>query len=122
MTAEVTSAIAPAIHWWPMAMSLFGGLALFLCGIDQRAEALKAVAGERMKDILAKLIANRFIDAITGAFVTAAISMVFFGMGIMSDAMGPLRTYEPFSNERTRRGLPPGRPATRKTRRRLRRA
>ena len=175
MTPEVTEALTPAIHWWTMAMSLFGGLALFLYGMDQMAEALKAVAGERMKDILAKLTANRFMGAITGAFVTAVINsssvttvlvvgfisaglmtlsqsvgvimganigstvtaqliafriteaallmigigflmqfastqeamrqyggilmglgLVFFGMSIMSDAMGPLRTYEPF--------------------------
>ncbi|WP_296702624.1 Na/Pi cotransporter family protein [Thiocapsa sp. UBA6158] len=175
MTPEVTEALTPATQWWTMAMSLFGGLALFLYGMDQMAEALKAVAGERMKDILAKLTANRFMGAITGAFVTAVINsssvttvlvvgfisaglmtlsqsvgvimganigstmtaqliafqiteaallmigigflmqfastqeamrqyggilmglgLVFFGMSIMSDAMGPLRTYEPF--------------------------
>ena len=54
-------------------MGLFGGLALFLYGMDKMAEALKAVAGERMKSILAKLTSNRFIGAVTGAFVTAVI-------------------------------------------------
>ncbi len=158
-----------------MGMGLFGGLALFLFGMEQMAEALKAVAGERMKDILGKLTTNRFMGAITGAFVTAVIQsssvttvlvvgfitaglmslaqsvgvimganigttitaqivafkvtkaallmigvgffmilgskqdkikqygamvmglgMIFFGMSVMSDAMKPLRTYEPF--------------------------
>ena len=61
------------IAWGTMVMSLFGGLAIFLFGMDQMAESLKAVAGERMKLILAKLTTNRFMGAITGAFVTAVI-------------------------------------------------
>ena len=177
----VTPAFAAAsgtdsdINWWNMAMSLFGGLALFLFGMEQMADALKAVAGERMKIILAKLTTNRFMGAATGAFVTAIIQsssvttvlvvgfitaglmsmaqsigvimganigttitaqivafkvtkaallmvavgfsmlffskqekikqyggmlmglgLVFFGMSVMSDAMKPLRTFEPF--------------------------
>jgi len=163
------------INWWNMAMSLFGGLALFLFGMEQMADALKAVAGERMKVILAKLTTNRFMGAATGAFVTAIIQsssvttvlvvgfitaglmsmaqsigvimganigttitaqivafkvtkaallmvavgfsmlffskqekikqyggmlmglgLVFFGMSVMSDAMKPLRSFEPF--------------------------
>ncbi len=158
-----------------MAMRLFGGLALFLFGMEQMAEALKAVAGNRMKSILAKLTSNRITGAVTGAFVTAIIQsssvttvlvvgfisaglmtlsqsvgvimganvgttitaqivafkvskiallligvgfsmlffskkqnikhygamimglgMVFFGMSVMSDAMKPLRSYQPF--------------------------
>ena len=57
----------------PLLMGLLGGLALFLYGMDKMAEALKAVAGERMKAILAKLTSNRFMGALTGAFVTAVI-------------------------------------------------
>jgi phosphate:Na+ symporter len=164
-----------AINWGVMGMQLFGGLALFLFGMEQMADALKAVAGSRMKMILAKLTSNRFMGAITGAFVTAVIQsssvttvlvvgfitaglmsmaqsvgvimganigttitaqivafkvtkaallmigvgfsmlftsksertkqygamlmglgLVFFGMSVMSDAMKPLRTYQPF--------------------------
>jgi phosphate:Na+ symporter len=163
------------MEWWNMGMKLFGGLALFLFGMEQMADALKAVAGERMKIILAKLTTNRFMGAITGAFVTAVIQsssvttvlvvgfitaglmsmaqsigvimganigttitaqivafkvtkaallmvavgfsmlsfskqqkikqygamlmglgMIFFGMSVMSDAMSPLRSYQPF--------------------------
>ncbi|NKN32260.1 Na/Pi cotransporter family protein [Marichromatium bheemlicum] len=166
---------AETIDWATMGMGLFGGLALFLFGMEQMANALKAVAGERMKDILAKLTTNRFMGALTGAFVTAVINsssvttvlvvgfisaglmtlsqsvgvimganigstvtaqliafqiteaallmigtgfmlqffakrerirhyggmlmglgMVFFGMGVMSEAMAPLRSYQPF--------------------------
>lgn len=158
-----------------MAMQLFGGLALFLFGMEQMSDSLKAVAGDRMKNILAKLTVNRFMAATTGAFVTAVIQsssittvlvvgfvsaglmsfaqsigiimganvgttitaqivafkvtkaallmigvgfsmlffskrdsikhygtmlmglgLVFFGMSIMSDAMAPLRSYQPF--------------------------
>jgi len=139
------------------------------------ADALKAVAGERMKTILAKLTTNRIMGAATGAFVTAVVNsssvttvlvvgfitaglmslsqsigvimganigstitaqliafqvtrvallmvamgfgmlfisrqerirqyggmlmglgLVFFGMSVMSDAMNPLRSYQPF--------------------------
>ena len=163
------------MNWGVMGMQLFGGLALFLFGMEQMADALKAVAGERMKTILAKLTSNRFMGAVTGAFVTAVIQsssvttvlvvgfitaglmslsqsvgvimganigttitaqivafkvtkaamlmigvgffmilgskkdqikqygamimglgLVFFGMSVMSDAMKPLRSYQPF--------------------------
>jgi len=163
------------MDWGNMAMKLLGGLALFLFGMEQMADALKAAAGERMKVILARLTTNRFMGAITGAFVTAVIQsssvttvlvvgfisaglmsmaqsvgvimganigttitaqivafkvtkfallmiavgfgmlffskkekikqygamlmglgMVFFGMSVMSDAMKPLRTFQPF--------------------------
>lgn len=173
--AAATVDPSPSLEWGVMAMSLFGGLALFLFGMEQMADALKAVAGERMKLILARLTSNRVMGAVTGAFVTAVIQsssvttvlvvgfisaglmslsqaigvimganigttitaqivafkvtkaallmvgvgfslmffsererlrqygtmvmglgLIFFGMGIMSDAMSPLRSYQPF--------------------------
>jgi len=169
------SEVDKTLDWWQMGMKLLGGLALFLYGMEQMSDALKAVAGERMKVILAKLTTNRFMGAITGAFVTAIIQsssvttvlvvgfitaglmsmsqsvgvimganvgttitaqivafkvtkaallmiavgfgmlffsqqerikqwgsmlmglgLVFFGMSVMSDAMKPLRSYQPF--------------------------
>ncbi|MEW8430087.1 MAG: Na/Pi cotransporter family protein, partial [gamma proteobacterium symbiont of Ctena orbiculata] len=54
------------IEWGVMGMKLFGGLALFLFGMEQMADALKAVAGDRMKNILAKLTTNRLMGAVTG--------------------------------------------------------
>lgn len=174
-TSAYAAATPGEIDWAVMGMKLFGGLALFLFGMEQMAESLKAVAGERMKTILAKLTTNRFMGAITGAFVTAVIQsssvttvlvvgfitaglmslaqsvgvimganigttitaqivafkvtkaallmvgvgffmlfaskqerirqygtmlmglgLVFFGMSVMSDAMKPLRTFQPF--------------------------
>ena len=61
------------MDWGNMAMKLLGGLALFLYGMEMMADSLKAVAGERMKVILARLTTNRFMGAATGAFVTAII-------------------------------------------------
>lgn len=163
------------LNQFQMGMGMFGGLALFLFGMEQMGEGLKAAAGERMKEILRKLTRTRVHAAITGAMVTAVIQsssvttvlvvgfvsaglmsltqsvgiimganvgttitaqivafkveeaallmiavgfammfllkndslkhyggilmglgLVFFGMGIMSDSMAPLRTYEPF--------------------------
>jgi phosphate:Na+ symporter len=154
---------------------LFGGLALFLFGMDVMTKALKSAAGDYMKDILGKLTRNRFVGVGMGAFVTAIIQsssvttvilvgfisaglmsmsqsvaviiganigttitaqilafkvtkialpliaggflmsftakrenwrqigmiilglgLVFYGMGIMSTALNPLRSYEPF--------------------------
>jgi phosphate:Na+ symporter len=170
---------------WKMVMTLFGGLALFLFGMEQMSDALKAAAGERMKMILAKLTSNRFMGAVTGAMVTAVIQsssvttvlvvgfvsaglmslsqsigvimganvgttitaqivafkvtkyalllvavgfamlfagkrekvkqygamtmglgLVFFGMAVMSDAMKPLRSYQPFLDVMVQMGNP----------------
>lgn len=52
---------------------LFGGLALFLFGMDIMTQALKSAAGDYMKDILGKLTRNRFVGVGIGAFVTAVI-------------------------------------------------
>ena len=158
-----------------LAMGLFGGLALFLAGLDLLSEGLKKAAGDTLRTLLSKMTTNRFLGAITGAFVTAVLNsssvttvlvvsfitagvmslaqsvgvimganigstmtaqllafniaayallpiavgffmtfvakrenvkhigmmlmglgLVFYGMGIMSQAMTPLRTYEPF--------------------------
>ena len=163
------------ISWFFLTVGLLGGLSLFLYGMDRMSDALKNVAGEKMKDILAMLSSNRIMGMITGAVVTAVIQsssvttvmlvgfvtaglmslsqsigvilgadigttitaqivafkvtkyallllavgfamlfiskkekiqqygymvmglgMIFFGMSVMSDAMYPLRTYQPF--------------------------
>ena len=62
-----------SLNVFMLLMGLLGGLALFLFGMDQMSESLKAVAGERMKSILSKLTSNRLMGAVTGAFVTAVI-------------------------------------------------
>ena len=166
---------AESLNQMQMGMGLFGGLALFLFGMEQMGDGLKAAAGERMKDILAGLTRTRVHAAVTGALVTAVIQsssvttvlvvgfisagfmsltqsvgiimganigstftaqivafnvtqyalimvtagfymlfagkqektrhygamvmglgLVFYGMGVMGDAMTPLRSYQPF--------------------------
>ncbi len=64
---------AAELEVFTLLMGLLGGLALFLFGMEQMAAALKAVAGERMRSILATLTTNRVTGALTGAFVTAVI-------------------------------------------------
>ena len=61
------------IQWSMMTMSLLGGLALFLFGMEQMSSSLKAIAGNRMRDILSSLTSNRFMGLFTGAFVTAIL-------------------------------------------------
>lgn len=154
---------------------LFGGLALFLFGLDVMIQALKSATGDYLKDAIGKLTRNRFIGVGMGAIATAVIQsssvttvilvgfisagllsmsqsvavimganigstvtaqilafdvdrlalpmvavgfvvsflakrsswrqsglvvlglgMVFYGMGVMSSAMSPLRAHEPF--------------------------
>ncbi len=163
------------IAWFQLTMGLLGGLAMFLFGMEQMSDGLKAAAGETLKDILNRLTKNRFMGALTGAFVTAVLNsssvttvlvvgfiaagfmslaqsvgvimganigstftaqivafnvtqyalamvavgflmlftagrektrhygsmimglgLVFYGMGVMGDAMTPLRSYQPF--------------------------
>ncbi|HEY5733332.1 MAG TPA: Na/Pi cotransporter family protein [Gammaproteobacteria bacterium] len=166
---------ATEVDWLKLGMGLFGGLAMFLFGMDQMSDGLKSAAGDTLKDLLARLTKNRFMGAITGALVTAVLNsssvttvlvvgfisagfmtlaqsvgvimganigstftaqivafnvtqyalilvavgfsmlfvskkdktryygamimglgLVFYGMGVMGEAMNPLRTYEPF--------------------------
>lgn len=56
-----------------MSMGLLGGLSIFLFGMGQMTDALKAVAGAGMRKLLGRLTRNRFLGAFTGAFVTAVI-------------------------------------------------
>ena len=52
-------------------LSLLGGLALFLYGMQMMGNGLEAAAGDRLKQILEKLTSNRFLGVIVGALVTA---------------------------------------------------
>jgi len=61
------------IDWLTLGMGLFGGLAMFLFGMEQMSEGLKAAAGDALKDVLSRLTSNRFMGALTGAFVTAVL-------------------------------------------------
>ena len=75
-TALATGVSTPAsnIAWLQLGMSMFGGLALFLGGLELLSEGLKQAAGKALKTVLEKLTVNRFLGAITGAFVTGILN------------------------------------------------
>ena len=54
-------------------LSLFGGLALFLYGMQMMGNGLEAAAGNKMKSILEKLTSNRIVGVLVGAGITAVI-------------------------------------------------
>ncbi len=54
-------------------MGLAGGLALFLYGMEKMTDALKLIAGDRMRSLLDWMTANRFKGVSAGAMITAMI-------------------------------------------------
>ncbi len=54
-------------------LGLLGGLALFLYGMQMMSDGLEDAAGNKMKKILEKLTANRFLGVAVGAGITAVI-------------------------------------------------
>ena len=54
-------------------VGLLGGLAIFLFGLEQLTDMLKATAGDRMRNVLAQVTTNRFKAALAGGFTTAVI-------------------------------------------------
>ena len=76
-----------------MAMGLLGGIALFLYGVEKMTDALRAVAGDGLKDLLARSTSSRLRGVVTGTLVTAAIQsstvttvllVGFIGAGLMT--------------------------------------
>lgn len=65
--------IAADIDVFLVVVQLLGGLALFLLGMDRMTEALRLLAGARLRDLLGRLAGNRFSALLTGAGVTALI-------------------------------------------------
>ncbi len=62
-----------AISWATLVMTLVGGLALFLYGMEKMSEGLKKSAGDQMRNILSALTNNRLVAMSVGAFVTMVI-------------------------------------------------
>ncbi len=54
-------------------IQLFGGLGLFLYGMNVMSEGLEKAAGERMKKFIEVLTKNRIMGVIVGAFVTMIV-------------------------------------------------
>ena len=61
------------ISWFLMVTSLFGGLGMFLYGMEMMSDGMKIAAGNRMRSVLEKLTSNRFLAVGVGAFVTMVI-------------------------------------------------
>ncbi|HSL57404.1 MAG TPA: Na/Pi cotransporter family protein [Acidimicrobiales bacterium] len=61
------------IDWTLLVMGLAGGLTLFLLGMGRTTDALKALAGDRLRATLARFSTNRFTGMGTGALTTAII-------------------------------------------------
>ncbi|MBC8191466.1 MAG: Na/Pi cotransporter family protein [FCB group bacterium] len=61
------------ISWWLLIMTLLGGLALFLYGMEKMSSGMKKAAGDKMRSILSALTNNRYMGLMVGAFVTMII-------------------------------------------------
>ena len=76
-------------------LGLLGGLALFLYGMQMMSSGLEAAAGNRMKQILERLTANRFLGVLVGAGITAAIqsssATTVMAVGFVNSGMMTLR-------------------------------
>ena len=58
---------------WPALLGLCSGMALFLYSVKITSGSLQAIAGEKLKSVLAKLTGNRIIGVLVGAGITALI-------------------------------------------------
>lgn len=50
--AQQGSAETQTVDWLQLSMGLFGGLALFLAGLDVLSDGLKKAAGNTLRDVL----------------------------------------------------------------------
>ncbi|MHC4958466.1 MAG: Na/Pi cotransporter family protein [Planctomycetota bacterium] len=66
-------AATDSIELVALASGLFGGLAIFLYGLEHMTDSLRTVAGRGMKNLLARLMTNRFKAVLAGGFITAVI-------------------------------------------------
>ena len=70
MSAATTLTTADFVD---ISVTLIGGLAVFLYGMRVMTDALKLIAGRRMKQLLGMMTANRFTAALAGIIITAII-------------------------------------------------
>lgn len=70
---NISVEMSDAVEWWPLLAGLFGGLGLFLLGVQRLTLALKAMAGDNLRRILARLTTNRIAAAATGVGLTAIV-------------------------------------------------
>lgn len=58
---------------WPALLGLCSGMALFLYSIKITSGSLQTIAGDKLKNVLAKLTGNRILGVAVGAGITALI-------------------------------------------------
>ena len=61
------------IAWGMLMMTLLGGLALFLYGMEKMSKSLKRAAGTSLRSLLSALTKNRIVAMFVGAFVTMIV-------------------------------------------------
>jgi phosphate:Na+ symporter len=72
-SAQAATSAGAGMDWLAINIGLFGGMALFLYGLDKMGTALKVIAGEKMRLVLWRVTRTRLLSLITGAFVTAIV-------------------------------------------------
>ena len=60
------------MDFWEL-LGVFGGLALFLHGMQMMSSGLEAAAGNQMKSVLERLTSNPFLGILVGAAITTAV-------------------------------------------------
>ncbi len=68
--ASSSSNDAEGFSFFLIIIGLFGGLGMFLYGMEMMSDGMKMTAGNSMRAILKKLTSNRFIAVFVGAFIT----------------------------------------------------
>lgn len=61
------------IDVWPALLGLCSGMALFLYSVKITSGSLQTIAGDKLKNVLAKLTGNRVMGVLVGAGITALI-------------------------------------------------
>lgn len=89
----IVAQASASVDWVTVLVGLFGGVALLLFGLDQLTSALRGVAGDQLRTLLARLTNNRIAAALTGVVTTAIVQsstvttvlvVGFVGAGVMS--------------------------------------
>ncbi|MHC1722555.1 MAG: Na/Pi cotransporter family protein [Aminipila sp.] len=61
------------INWFQVMITLLGGLAIFIYGMNLMSDGLQKAAGEKMRSVLALLTRNPLIGVLAGALTTAVL-------------------------------------------------
>ncbi|MDF7801100.1 Na/Pi cotransporter family protein [Pontiellaceae bacterium B1224] len=61
------------VSFWQIALSVIGGLGIFLLGMKNMSEGLQAVAGDRLRKIISIATNNRIMGVLMGVLVTILV-------------------------------------------------